>query len=124
MTIRAELDCLEHRGPKRFAVVANRVREADASPELGLFLTLRFKCESLVEKRDPCGQLVTTDGELGRAAQPMEGLATQDVQRVVVAGPSQIRIVWTYGLAVVMREDRGMLVPPVAQPIEPFGDYN
>ena len=72
-----------------------------------------------MEQREAFVDLEATDRELRRAAEPSERPHPKLNELALIARPRKVGVVGSSRLRVVVREERGVFIPPLAGPFEP-----
>ena len=102
-----------HCRPKRFAVVFQRVRTADLSPNEGLLLVLG-ELHGAMEKFKRFLDLAAPGGELAGAQQPFRRPRSKPPELVFSVRPSEVGVLRTDGLGVVVPKEERMVVPALS----------
>jgi hypothetical protein len=115
----AELERFLHRRHERLAVVLERVRAADLAPEGRPETHVGRQVDGTSQEPEALVDVVAPDGELRRAAQPVDGLFAQRLELFLRAGPGEIGVLRPRRLGVVVPEERRQVVAAVAEALEP-----
>jgi hypothetical protein len=91
----------------------------DLPPDLQSSRRLRFQRDRALQEAHSVPHLVTADGERRSLTQPDNCSFTQAVDLAVHIRPGQVDVLRPHGLRVMMGEQGGVLVPALAQALEP-----
>ena len=120
--VRGQLDRPLHRGGEGGAVEVEGVRMPDRTPDLHLPRHARLEARGPLEQRHGVVQLVASDRQLGRTAQPDDRALRELAQPRLVVRPREVGVLGADGLCVVVRQERRVLVASTAGSLEPPGE--
>ena len=109
----------EQRRPHPLAVVAERLRLPDGSPQERPVVRVVAQLGGTRVQLDRLLHLVASVGEVACPPQPVDGPRPQPGERGGVVAPHEVDVLGPHGLAVVVREDRRLDRGPIAV-VEPL----